>query len=1016
MRFSGRLSGLCLSSIVAAAVLAAPPVPALAQYQAPSEQLQLSAQTATTWTQDGTDIALLEGPVTIRLDQATLTAQQAVTWITADPDHPQTKRVQVALVGDAKVVQRNATRSGARMMVTAEVSGRIQLRAEERYDRNGSDSALYRAALAMRPPAEPSTAAGTRPTQPAPDHGQPVALPGERPEPAAPAETERPPIAVNPGASVFGPRNVATTRPTTGPTTNTVTPIGPKAPIIFQAPELETVDTDEGRVAVVLSKGVKLVQHRPNGDLIELQAQRAVLFTTLTSLKDLQKGEQTRRIADAIDGAYLEGDVRIVFTPQKPVPLGEQRLTAHRVYYEFATDRAVLTDAVIRTVQARPNIPVTIRAKSVRQLAQGEYNAEKVQLSTSSFAVPSYAIAAAKVYVREDPAPDENLPNRMTFDAKDATFRVFNTPVFYLPEVAGSMTSDQTAVRGIGFGQSSIFGTYGGAELGFFETLGQIPPRDLDVTYRGDYYSDRGPGFGLNARYKGGSINETTKEPTSFEGDFQSYFVYDHGVDEIARPIPDSGQDDYRLRGTALFEHQHYFPDGWQVQLRAGWVSDPTFLEQWFTRDFDRELPRDVSGYVKHQQDNEAFTLLIQGQPSHLITTADLLQEQFEVEHLPEIGYHRIGESFLDDHATLISDDTFAGLHFQKTRASLREQGFIPPTVSPGIPSFGTTGLTNDVVFRGDFRQELDFPLQAGNFKVVPYVVGRYTGYSDSPDDGAKNRLLGAAGARITTEFWKTDDTVESDLFDLHRLRHVIEPEINLFTSGQTVDRNDLFIYDNQVDSINDVTAAQIALHQRWQTYRGGPGRWRSVDFFTLNVEADLFANQPSKAQLDPYGFRGLFYPSMPEASIPRNSINADATWRIADSTVIIADVSQNLDKNRLATASIGLVAQRGEHLTYFIGNRYIADLDSNITSFAFDYELTQKYSFSFYQGFDFSANKNVETSVGIIRRFDSFFLIARAYHNEISGENSFGINIVPNGIGYGLDTGAFQNILNQRR
>ena len=71
------------------------------------------------------------------------------------------------------------------------------------------------------------------------------------------------------------------------------------------------------------------------------------------------------------------------------------------------------------------------------------------------------------------------------------------------------------------------------------------------------------------------------------------------------------------------------------------------------------------------------------------------------------------------------------------------------------------------------------------------------------------------------------------------------------------------------IDAINDISAAQIALRQRWQTKRGGPGRWRSVDFFTFNVEGNFFANQPDDDELAPTRFRGLFFDSLPEASIP---------------------------------------------------------------------------------------------------------------------------------------------------
>src|SRR5262249_35186520 len=153
----------------------------------------------------------------------------------------------------------------------------------------------------------------------------------------------------------------------------------------------------------------------------------------------------------------------------------------------------------------------------------------------------------------------------------------------------------------------------------------------------------------------------------------------------------------------------------------------------------------------------------------------------------------------------------------------------------------------------------------------------------DSVDGDVQNRFYLGGGLRISTALWRVYETINSDLFDIHRVRHVIEPEVNFFASTQSVDHNELFIYDSQVDQINDIQAAQIALRQRWQTKRGGPGRWRNVDFLTLGISADLFANQPPPAELAPQSFRGVFFPTLPEASIPRNSLNMDLTWRVSD-------------------------------------------------------------------------------------------------------------------------------------
>jgi hypothetical protein len=315
-------------------------------------------------------------------------------------------------------------------------------------------------------------------------------------------------------------------------------------------------------------------------------------------------------------------------------------------------------------------------------------------------------------------------------------------------------------------------------------------------------------------------------------------------------------------------------------------------------------------------------------------------------------------------------------------------------------------------------RQEVDYPFTLGQFRVVPYVMGRYTWYSNSPDpnQSSNDRVLAGAGVRINTAFWKVDDSAKSELFDIHRIRHVIEPEINLFTSAQTTDRSRLLQYDEAVDEVNDISAVQLALHQRWQTKRGGPGRWRSVDVFTLNVEANFFANKPPDDQLDPLAFRGLYFDGEPEASIPRDSINADLLWRISDTTAVLADAQYNVNERNLASASLGVAVSRDERLGYFFGVRYIdagtfdplaanglivpRDLHSVVVSGAVNYELTPKYTLAAKQSFDFGENQKVQSNYSLIRHFDRWYAAVTLRYDYITDDRGFFISVFPEGLG----------------
>ena len=1041
MRFSGLVIGLIALAVCVA--LAAAPLPVHAQYQPPSERLLIRGRTASTWSEDGTDVALVEGPVVIELDRATLSARQAVVWLTPDPENPDDQRAEVVLLGDAKVDQQDAQRSGERLYVTGAVRGPIRITAEDRQTVNRNTTPLYRTAVAVRRASRPAPE-GVEPEpapvpadRAAPAEDEPVREPAPReevpPEDVPPpprtgrtqprqpqSRPERAPAArparreVPPAAEATGPVEPGATPRRPAQPAAPAAPAAPKVgtePVLFQAPDLR-IETHDGKFTVLLTQGVTLIQRRANGDMIELQADKAVVFTPLTE-SSLKKKPDIKQIQDAVTAVYLEGDVRVVYTPAGG-PVGEQRLRARRVYYEFTTDRAVLTNAVIHTVEPSRGLPVVVRAKTVRQLALGEYKAEKIELSTSQFARPSFSIAADRIYVRSEDTGNPRLGNRISFNASNAFFKTFGVPLFWLPYAGGSLTERGFPLRSFGIENSRRYGAGFRSQWGLYESLGLVPPADLDAWYRVDYFGDRGPAVGFGGDYSGGFLTNPGKERWAFEGELDSYFLRDTGFDSFGR-LGTRLDEDPEWRDHALWLHQHFFPDNWQAQVRAGYLSDATFLEEWFEREFEQGLPHDVSLYLKRQEDTEAFTFLVQFQPNNLVTTADLLQEQFEVERLPEIGYHRIGDSLFNDRLTLFSENTVSALRFNRTGASLREQGF-PEDANPGpgIPSLGQTGTTGDVVYRGDFRQEVDMPFTLGQFRVVPYVVGRLTSYSDQPGGGTPSRFFGAAGARVKTSFYAIDNSIESRLFDLHRIRHVIEPEVHVFTAGTTVDRTEVYIYDEDVDAINDVSAVQFALRQRWQTKRGGPGRWRSVDVFSLGLEANFFANEPPEELLEPLGFRGLFFPSLPEASIPRDSINADILWRISDATAIIGDASYNLDEAQLATASIGMVVRRDDRMTYFVGNRYIEELDSNITSVFGEYDLSPKYSIAASQSYDFGLSENVSSAVEVRRKFDQFFMSFKLHYNERDNQSGFSFNIFPVGFGYGLDTDQLESAFNE--
>jgi acid phosphatase class B len=111
----------------------------------------------------------------------------------------------------------------------------------------------------------------------------------------------------------------------------------------------------------------------------------------------------------------------------------------------------------------------------------------------------------------------------------------------------------------------------------------------------------------------------------------------------------------------------------------------------------------------------------------------------------------------------------------------------------------------------------------------------------------------------------------------------------------------------------------------------------------------------------------------------------------------------------KTATASIGLAAQRGDRLSYFLGTRYIGEINSTIASLAANYELSLKYSVQFNQAVDLGERENRATSVAVVRRFDRYFVRVNVYYDSASDESGVNFAVYPQDLGLGFGPGEFQ-------
>ena len=159
-----------------------------------------------------------------------------------------------------------------------------------------------------------------------------------------------------------------------------------------------------------------------------------------------------------------------------------------------------------------------------------------------------------------------------------------------------------------------------------------------------------------------------------------------------------------------------------------------------------------------------------------------------------------------------------------------------------------------------------------------------------------------------------------------------------------------------------------------------------------------FYPHQPPPQFLNPASFRGLFFPSEPETSVPRQAINTDLTWHIADDTAFLSNVQWNLDTHETAIAEAGLAINRGSRLSYYIGDAYVQALESQVFNFSANYSLTSKYSLGMYESLNFGPGRAAVTYLSVTRRFDLFSLSVSVYHDGINKVTGFNVNFYPSG------------------
>ncbi|MBX3360545.1 MAG: LPS assembly protein LptD [Phycisphaeraceae bacterium] len=830
---------------------------------------------------------------------------------------------------------------------------------------------------------------GREPVEPDPSRGQePSGVPAPRSRVLPPARqvAEIPPSDIGPvveAVDALGP----------GERSEAIAP--GKGLITFstgRAGDVSIVTSEEENVVVFSSPLVVQYTDRAGGRSIQISADRGVAFLKPGPLTQLATVD-----ADTVRGVYLEGGVQVI--GERPSGRGSDRymFRGPSMFYDFQADRAITLDAMFWTYDSERSLPLYVRAKALKQESANQWSAQSAKAANTAFLNPQLSLGTSSITIsrRETPTGSETYA-----DARNITGNIGFMPVFWFPRYRGDPSS--IPIREVALDGSSGSGGAIKTTWDAYALLGLERTSGVDAEIALDYYFERGPAIGSTIDW----------DTPSTQGSMFGYLVaMDMGRDTLKGGA--KKDFDEETRGMLLIEHRWEINDQWSVLLDGAFISDETFIDGYFESMGETRREFASSATARRLGENSLLTIQAKGNINDFIANEYLTQSQgYNVSKLPEATYVRVADDLLPNIAPGLlsyhseyrlgrmsmrfSESTGRDLGYSTVAKSQRAFGFGPDA------SFADTledaGYTEDAVMRLDSRHEIDTRLRFGAINVQPFMVGRVTAYDDSfdefsPGNDDETRLWGSVGARASTSFQRVNNRIDSAFFDIHRVRHIVEPKVTFWTAGTNTEASNLPVYDGTVEDLANGTAMRLGLDQTWQTQRGGAGRWHTVDFLTLDVEYATFSDDADRKS--PI-LRFIDY--RPEYSQPGEFFQIDATWQVTSAVGIGGNMIYDLELNQPARESAGVTLQHNPDLTSYVEMRYINVEDTTFVNAGAIARVTQKYMMGINVAYDTERGDFQTTSFTVYREMQSLILQGRIGYNNITGETSGGINIFPVG------------------
>jgi hypothetical protein len=732
----------------------------------------------------------------------------------------------------------------------------------------------------------------------------------------------------------------------------------------------------------VIDQGVNLIvdglqnvgpQQFAVGGSIDVSTDRMVLWTNSEREPDLSgQAAQGQQVPLEI---YMEGN--IVFRQ------GERTIYASRMYYDVRNQVGTVLEADLLTPVPNYQGLARLHAQVLQQTGPDRFTGQDAFLTPSRLGVPRFRIQSGQITYEDnqhpvlDPVTGQPLLNPATGEpaiaherlatAQNNLLYLEDIPLFYWPTIATDLEEPSLFIRRVKLKNDNVFGTQILTNWNTYQLLGiRHPPQGTDWDLGLDYMSQRGFGHGTTFLYHRPALFDI---PGPVAGIAEYWGIFDSGFDNLGIDRPHlQPETDYRYR--FLWQHRQKLPEGYQFTAEVGKISDRNFLQEYFKQEWDELKDQTTDIEMRRYIENRSWNVFAQYRLNDFFT---------ETNWLPRFDHFWLGEPLLNDTLTWYEHSSLGYAQFQR----LTQPSNPNDTPFSYLPWEQSSRSGERLIT----RNELDWPLQLGTVKVVPYVLGELGHWGEDINGEQLNRAYYQAGIRATLPMWSVDPTAESALWNVHGLAHKVEfdAEFSHAQSNQSMAQLPLYdpLDDNDVEAwrrrlatytfgipsafpptagvaniphafderfyalrsdmqgwvtapsmeiADDLTALRLGVHQRWQTKRGPPEGRHIIDWVTLDTNFTLFPN-PDR---DNFGdVLGLW--------------DYDFTWHLGDRLTLLSDGIFDFFSDGQKIVSVGAFLTRPPRGALYAGVRVLEGPISNeVLTFSYSYWMSPKWVSSF--------------------------------------------------------------------